>query len=48
MTVVAGRDGGLQNMEVHGTTILRIQDEASTKIRILFENEDSRGIQLQV
>ncbi|CAL8099839.1 unnamed protein product [Orchesella dallaii] len=47
ITVTAGRDGGLQNMEVHGTTILRIQDEAATQIRILFENEDARGIQLQ-
>lgn len=47
ITVIAGRDGGLQNMEVHGTAILRIQDEAATQIRIQFDNEDSRGVQLQ-
>lgn len=45
--LTAGRDGGLQNMEVHGITTLRVQDESCGMIRIQFENEDKRGIQMQ-
>jgi hypothetical protein len=48
ITLTAGRDGGLQNMEVHGTSVLRVQDEASCMIRIQFDNADTRGIQFQV
>lgn len=45
--VTAGRDGGLQNMEVTGMVTLLVQDELNGMIRIQFENEDSRGIQFQ-
>jgi len=45
--LTAGRDGGLQNMEVHGITTLRVQDESCGMIRIQFKNDDSRGIQFQ-
>lgn len=48
INLTAGRDGGLQNMEVLGTSVLRVQDEGSCIIRIQFENSDTRGIQFQV
>lgn len=35
-------------MEVHGTSILRVQEESSCMIRIQFDNADTRGIQFQV
>ncbi|OXA60681.1 coatomer subunit delta [Folsomia candida] len=47
IALTAGRDGGLQNMEVHGTSILRVQEESSCMIRIQFDNADTRGIQFQ-
>jgi hypothetical protein len=47
ITLTAGRDGGLQNMEVLGITTLRVQDESCGLIRIQFENGDDRGIQMQ-
>jgi len=47
ITLTAGRDGGLQNMEVLGITTLRVQDESCGLIRIQFENDDKRGIQMQ-
>lgn len=43
-----GRDGGLQNFELHGLVTLRISDEKMGRIRVQLENKDSRGIQLQV
>ena len=43
-----GRDGGLQNFELHGLVTLRISDEKMGRIRVQLENKDTRGIQLQV
>lgn len=43
-----GRDGGLQNFELHGLVTLRISDEKLGRIRVQLENKDTRGIQLQV
>jgi hypothetical protein len=43
-----GRDGGLQNFELHGLVTLRIADEKFGRIRVQLENKDTRGIQLQV
>jgi hypothetical protein len=43
-----GRDGGLQNFELHGLVTLRISDEKLGCIRVQLENKDTRGIQLQV
>jgi hypothetical protein len=43
-----GRDGGLQNFELHGLVTLRISDEKLGCIRVQLENKDARGIQLQV
>jgi len=48
ISLTAGKDGGLQNMEIHGTAVLHIQDEAFAHIKIHFENADTRGIQMQV
>ena len=48
VVVVVGKDGGVQNFELHGLVTLRIADEKWAKIRIMLENNDTRGIQLQV
>lgn len=42
-----GRDGGLQTFELHGLITLRISDEKWGRIRVVLENKDTRGIQLQ-
>ncbi|XP_015269205.1 PREDICTED: coatomer subunit delta [Gekko japonicus] len=47
ISLTCGRDGGLQNMELHGMIMLRIQDEKFARIRIHVENEDKKGVQLQ-
>lgn len=48
ITLTAGRDGGLQNMEVRGLVLLRIADAQFGKIRLSVENNDDRGFQMQV
>lgn len=48
ISLTCGRDGGLQNMELHGMIMLRILDEKFSRIRIHVENEDKKGVQLQV
>uniref|UniRef100_A0A4W4FYJ8 Coatomer subunit delta n=1 Tax=Electrophorus electricus TaxID=8005 RepID=A0A4W4FYJ8_ELEEL len=47
ITLTCGRDGGLQNMEVLGMITLRVTDEKSGRIRLLINNDDKRGVQLQ-
>ncbi|KAK2816361.1 hypothetical protein Q7C36_022632 [Tachysurus vachellii] len=47
ITLTCGRDGGLQNMEVLGMIILRVSDEKNGRIRLLINNGDKRGVQLQ-
>ncbi|XP_074653755.1 coatomer subunit delta-like [Tubulanus polymorphus] len=47
ISLTAGRDGGLQNMEVHGLVMLRISDDTFGRIKIGVINNDTRGIQLQ-
>jgi len=47
LNLSCGRDGGLQNMEVHGLMTLFITDEAYGRVRVQVENKDSRGIQIQ-
>jgi len=47
LSLSAGRDGGLQNMEVSGLVMLRITDPAFLKILIAFENNDDKGFQMQ-
>ncbi|NXS14358.1 COPD protein, partial [Neodrepanis coruscans] len=48
ISLTCGRDGGLQNMELHGMIMLHISDEKFARIRLHVENEDKRGVQLQV
>ena len=48
MSLSAGRDGGLQNLEVHGLLTLRITDEKFGRVKVLVNNNDNKGIQVQV
>lgn len=47
ISLVAGRDGGLQNMEVLGMLKLKVNDENAGRIQIKIDNKDDKGIQLQ-
>ncbi|XP_005107188.1 coatomer subunit delta [Aplysia californica] len=47
ISLTAGRDGGLQNLEVHGILRLRINEEKAGLIQIAVNNNDDKGIQLQ-
>ncbi|KAH6930872.1 hypothetical protein HPB50_020076 [Hyalomma asiaticum] len=47
VTLTALRDGGLQNLEVHGLVTLRITDEQFGRIKLIFENHDDKGVQIQ-
>ncbi|XP_046853319.1 coatomer subunit delta-like [Xenia sp. Carnegie-2017] len=47
ISLTAGRDGGLQNMEVRGLILLRISDAEYGRITIAVENDDQLGFQLQ-
>ena len=48
LTLVAGRDGGLQNMEILGMIMLRITDPEMAKIRVALNNSEQRSVQFQV
>ncbi|KAF4073096.1 hypothetical protein AMELA_G00254810 [Ameiurus melas] len=47
ITLTCGRDGGLQNMEILGMITLRVSDEKNGRIRLLINNNDKQGVQLQ-
>ncbi|XP_059484274.1 coatomer subunit delta [Neocloeon triangulifer] len=47
MLVVIGRDGGLRSFELHGLVTLRISNEKFGRIKVLLQNQDDKGIQLQ-
>lgn len=47
LVVRLGRDGGVQDFELHGLTTLHIRDQRWTRIRIQLENQNNHGIQLQ-
>lgn len=47
LSLTIGRDGGLQNLEVHGLISLKITDENYGRIKVLTANNDKKGIQLQ-
>ncbi|XP_065569627.1 coatomer subunit delta-like isoform X2 [Artemia franciscana] len=47
MILTARRDGGLEAMEVNGSVKLDIFEERYGKIRIQFENLDTKGIKMQ-
>ena len=48
ISLTCGKDGGLQNLEVHGILLLRVASENDGKIKVHIQNNDSRNIQLQV
>jgi len=48
MTLTAGREGGLQNLEVHGMVTLKIASDKFGRIKVAVRNNDNKGIQLQV
>ena len=48
MSLVAGRDGGLQNMEVLGMIMLRVTEPDMARIRIAMDNREDRAVQFQV
>ena len=48
IVVQAGRDGGLQNLEVFGLVKLKVSDEKYGKIKIGILNNDNKGVQIQV
>ena len=45
--MTASRDGGLQNMEVHGMIMLKITDEAKGRCKVMLDKVD-KSLQLQV
>ncbi|XP_053409072.1 coatomer subunit delta-like isoform X2 [Mercenaria mercenaria] len=47
ISVTAGRDGGLQSLELHGIVKLKINDEKMARALITVVNEDKKGIQMQ-
>jgi hypothetical protein len=47
LSVVAGRDGGLQSMELLGMVMLRISEQQFSKIRVMVDNRDQRSLQFQ-
>lgn len=48
IVVTAGRDGGLQNMEVLGTLQLKISDPQYDCILVAIGNQDNQSLQLQL
>lgn len=48
ISLTSGRDGGLQNMEVLGMVTLRVMDDKNGRIRLIINNNDNKGLQLQV
>lgn len=47
ISLTAGRDGGLQNLEVHGLVLLKITDDKLARIKINMDNNDDKGMQVQ-
>merc|ERR550539_1310089 len=45
--LTAGRDGGLQSMELLGLLTLRVAEENVGRVRLALENTDNKAIQLQ-
>lgn len=47
ITLIGGKDGGLQNMEIRGLVLLRISDSQFGRICLKVENDDKKGFQFQ-
>lgn len=48
IALTAGREGGLQNLEVHGILTLKVNNEKYGKVKIAMKNNDNKGVQIQV
>lgn len=46
--MTAGRDGGLQSLELHGIVKLKINDDKMARAILNVVNNDKKGIQMQV
>jgi len=47
ITLTAGREGGLQNLEVHGLLTLKVTNDKNARIKIAIQNNDTKGAQIQ-
>lgn len=47
ISLTAGRDGGLQSMEILGMVKVKVNDEQYGRIKVLMINNDKKGTQLQ-
>ncbi|KAK0168971.1 hypothetical protein PV327_002727 [Microctonus hyperodae] len=47
LNVRIGRDGGIQNFELHGLVTLHITDDKWGRIRVQLDNKEVRGVQMQ-
>ncbi|XP_060572512.1 coatomer subunit delta-like [Ruditapes philippinarum] len=47
ISVTAGRDGGLQSLELHGIIKLKINDEKMARAILNIANNDKKGVQMQ-
>lgn len=47
LVLTAGRDGGLQNMEVHGILKLKVSTDKVARVKVCTINNDTKGIQIQ-
>lgn len=47
ISVTAGRDGGLQSLELHGIIKLKVNDEKQARCVVHVINNDKKGIQMQ-
>lgn len=47
ITLTAGREGGLQNLEVHGLITLKIANDKFGRIKVALRNNDTKGAQMQ-
>lgn len=48
VSLTAGRDGGLQSMEILGMVKVKVNDEQYGRIKVQMINNDKKGTQLQV
>lgn len=48
ISLTAGRDGGLENFEIHGMATIRISEDKNSKVKVHIANRDNKSIQLQV
>lgn len=47
ISLTAGREGGLQNLEVHGLITLKIAAEKYGRSKVTIKNTDTKGVQIQ-